>query len=165
MVRWWIGAWNLPFITSSLLLWSSSTGKLFDLTGLEFFLRIMFMSLFLLYSSRNDCRRRRSEREKVINFRQKEKDILDSIIGMSLIFYPKNHKNIQERKQRELQATTQGSDLPPLTQWQMKQVGGSQKYSIRIHWSVFVSFQTPLMDWWHWVNKVNKFQIRMLPPS
>ena len=68
------------------------TGKLFDLTGLVFFLRNMFMSLFLLYSSRNDCRRRRSEREKVINFRQKEKDILDSIIGMSLIFYPKNHK-------------------------------------------------------------------------
>ena len=30
LVRWWIGAWNLPFITSSLLLWYSSTGK-FDI--------------------------------------------------------------------------------------------------------------------------------------
>ena len=103
------------------------------------------MSLFLLYSSRNDCRRRRSEREKVINFRQKEKDILDSIIGMSLIFYPKNHKNIQERKQRELQATTRGFGQPLLTQWQMKQVRWSQKYSIRIPWSVLVLYK-PI--WW-----------------
>ena len=100
LVRWWIGTWNLPFITSSLLLWYSLTGKLFGLTGLVFFMRNMFMSLFLLYSSRNDCRRRRSEREKVINFRQKEKDILDSIIGMSLIFYPKNHKKTSRNENK-----------------------------------------------------------------
>lgn len=70
----------------------------------------------------------------MINFRQKEKDILDSIIGMSLIFSSKNHKKKLPGTKTKGATSYDARIRPASVDSVTNETGESpSKYSIRSH--------------------------------